>query len=225
MKPRAVHQFQMSAKDAVYAANFCRATLTESGAIKDAAEEAARLSIYGNLAASYLWGDVARGCESADISLASVIFDRCKAGRSLAEQVLRAEDWRSACVLSARLDDGEYDQGRIVKSGKLFFITDVGDGKSLGIKEYGSGALYGGGLSIDGRRQGFGVYNSGRSAIQYGDWFDDQMHGNGCSEMSFPKKSKQEGRYEKGVLVEPKKTHNLWYSLRPPGPKGPGSLS
>ena len=202
MKPQSMHQFQMSDKEAVYAANFRRVKPSTIEDIRQAAHEATRLSMNKNLAASYLWADVVLGCKKLKISAAEIVFGETCFHKSLAERVIESEDWLSSRIIAESLEDGIYAGGNIIKKEGLLSTHGSDAGIEQGVITYRSGALYGGGIK-NGKRHGFGVFDSAAGMTHYGDWFDDQKHGQGCTEIIYPKRAKKEGRFVGDALVEP----------------------
>ncbi len=215
MKPQSMHQFQMSAKEASYAASFRRVNPCSIEDIREAAQEAVRLSMDRNFAASYLWADVVHGCEKLKISVPEIVFGETCFYKSLAERVIEAEDWLSSRIIAESLEDGIYAGGSIIKKGGVFSTHGSESGIEQGIITYQSGALYGGGIKNE-KRHSFGVYDSAAGMTHYSDWFEDQRHGEGCTEIIYPKRVKKEGRFVDDALVKPKKQVNLWQSLKRP---------
>jgi hypothetical protein len=215
MNISSVDYFFVSERDTAYVANHrVAAHLATAHDIVEAAQKATRLSMYHTLGAKHLWADIVNACRGINIPLQDIVFKEFCFGKTLVERVLEAEDWRSSEIIADGLPDGSYAEGCIIKNKNLFYmLVEQGSGHAVGIKMFDSGALYGGGLK-DGKRHGFGVFDSGQSATYSGDWYDDKRHGWGRSEMSFPSRFKQEGRFEGGLLVEPAKPQTMWQSLR-----------
>ncbi len=213
MMPLSLKQISMSPREKLKAADHDRFESCDITELKQAAQFATRLSMAQDVKARSAWADIARSCRIAHIPLASCIFDEVIFGKSLAERVIEAGDWRSCAIFASSLEDGTYANGRIVKTGEYFMTTPDDEGRSVGLKSYNIGGYYGGEFK-NGMRHGLGVWDSAHMRTYAGEWFDDKMDGKGTSEIKYPYHKKEVGMFSAGVLVAPEKPANLWQALR-----------